>query len=157
VVAGSLAVVTSTVGEWPMSPTGAKSVMAGSLHGDVDARAGVDVVDAHRHGAVRGRYQPLLDGERADAGQHVAAVGAGVHRPLADPRPGRTGSPRRSRAGRTARLVKVLAPPTPSSCSRSVVEAFAPQGADEASAIVVSVPLHSKGVFGAPANVVAML
>jgi hypothetical protein len=61
-----------------------------------------------------------------------------------------------------------------------VVEAFAPQGADEASAIafargartglrmigerrldrhdflVVSVPLHSKGVFGAPANVVAM-
>jgi hypothetical protein len=27
----------------------------------------------------------LLDGEQADTGQHVAAVGAGVHRPLADP------------------------------------------------------------------------
>ena len=58
---------------------------AGSLHGDVDARAGVDVVDAHRRGAVGGRYEPLLDRERADARQHVAAVGAGVHRPLADP------------------------------------------------------------------------
>jgi len=69
----------------------------------------------------------------------------------------------------------------PWSGDQQVVEAFAPQGADEASAIafargartglrmlgerrldrhdflVVGVPLRSKGVFGAPANVVAML
>ena len=71
----------------PVDPRIARvgDLSAGSSHGDVDARAGVDVVDAHGGGAVGGRYQPLLDRERADARQHVAAVGAGVHRPLADP------------------------------------------------------------------------
>jgi hypothetical protein len=54
-------------------------------HLHVDAGAGVDVVDPHGGGlafAVCGD-QPLLDGEGPHTGQHVAAVGTGVHAGLA--------------------------------------------------------------------------
>ena len=47
----------------------------------IDAGAGVHVVDPHRGGLAFAvcRDQPLLDGEGPHTGQHVAAVGAGVH------------------------------------------------------------------------------
>ena len=50
-------------------------------HLHVDAGAGVDVVDPHGGGLAFAvcRDQPLLDGEGPHTGQHVAAVGAGVH------------------------------------------------------------------------------
>ena len=57
---------------------------AGGLHGGVDARSGVDVVDAHCGGALGGRHEALFDREGPDACQHVAAVGAGVDRSLPD-------------------------------------------------------------------------
>ena len=53
-------------------------------HGHVDARAGVDVVHAHGGLAVLRGNEPLLDGERRHARQHVAAVGPRVDRLLAD-------------------------------------------------------------------------
>ena len=53
-------------------------------HGHVDARARVDVEHAHRRLAVLRRHQALLDRERRDARQHVAAVGPRVDRLLAD-------------------------------------------------------------------------
>ncbi|MOA08146.1 hypothetical protein D3C78_1278890 [compost metagenome] len=53
---------------------------AGGADLHIDAGARVDVVDPHRGGLAvgRGRHQPLLDGERAHAGEHVAAVGPRV-------------------------------------------------------------------------------
>ena len=53
-------------------------------HGHVDARPGVDVEDADRGLAILRGDQALLDGEGRHAREHVAAVGPGVHRTLAD-------------------------------------------------------------------------
>ncbi len=53
-------------------------------HRDLDTRTGVDVEDRRRRRALRRFDQPLLDGERQHARQHVAAVGPGVHRTLTD-------------------------------------------------------------------------
>ena len=53
-------------------------------HGHVDARARVDVEHAHRRLAVLRAHQPLLDRERRDAREHVAAVGPRVDRLLPD-------------------------------------------------------------------------
>ena len=59
-----------------------------SVIGDLAARGlderfddflGVDVEDAQRGDRVAGRHQAVFDGERADAGKHVAAVGRGVY------------------------------------------------------------------------------
>ena len=77
--------------------------LAGRSYRDVNARAGVDVEDAHARGPVLRLDQPLLDREGRDARQHVAAVGPGVDRPVARHRPARTGSRYRSPARSNAR------------------------------------------------------
>ena len=50
----------------------------GGADGGVDDGRRVDVVDAHDGLAVLGRHEAALDGERADARDHVAAVRGGV-------------------------------------------------------------------------------
>ncbi|CAH0280072.1 hypothetical protein SRABI112_03891 [Pseudomonas mediterranea] len=54
------------------------------LHLGHDKCTGIEVANAHR-GTVTGRLdQPLLDGERADGAEHIAAVGRGVDPTLGD-------------------------------------------------------------------------
>ena len=97
---------------------------AGGEHRDVDPRAGVDVEHANGRLAVLRRHQALLDGERADAGKHVAAVGPRIDRFLADADLGEevvdvAPGLRRTCETIATLLVSVLPPPTPSTCSRS--------------------------------------
>jgi hypothetical protein len=57
---------------------------AGRLQNDLAQCAGVEGEDAQRRLAITRRHQTAFDGEGADAGQHVAAVGGGVDARLVD-------------------------------------------------------------------------
>ena len=81
--------------------------------------AGVHHVDAHRRRRVRRRHEPVLDGQRPDAGEDVAAVLAVADLAPCRPRPAGTDSRRRHRPASTREMTATLlvsgcAPPMPS-------------------------------------------
>src|SRR5882672_9787491 len=57
---------------------------SGSLYHCFDQRLSIDVVDAHGRGGILRANQAGLDRERADAREHVAAVGLGIDERLGD-------------------------------------------------------------------------
>ena len=82
--------------------TGVGDPPAGSLDGGVDARAGVDVEHAHRRRAVLRRVRAPARWRRGRRRRACCRSWGGCPPTAGRRRPGRTGSPRRSPAGRRA-------------------------------------------------------